>query len=132
MRNIGQAAEVSGLPTKTVRYYADVGLVTPKARSDAGYRLYSDDEVARLVFIRRARSFGFSIDACRELLALFADKNRASAEVKRLAAGHLRELDQRMRELRALRSELGALVEACRGDQDPDCPIIESLAAKKS
>lgn len=128
MRSIGEAAAAAGLPTKTVRYYADSGLLTPRTRSAAGYRLYSDDEIAKLVFIRRARSFGFSIDACRSLLDLYADDARASADVKRIAQAHLAALDQRMRELEALRDELGALVDACQGDARPSCPILSGLA----
>lgn len=128
MFNIGEAAQTAGLPTKTVRYYADVGLVTPRARSEAGYRLYSDQEIAKLVFIRRARSFGFSIEDCRELLDLYADQSRASADVKHIASQHVAALDAKMKELQALRDELGALVEACRGDERPNCPIIDGLA----
>ena len=130
MKNIGEAAKAADLPVKTVRYYADIGLVAPSARSEAGYRLYSEAEIARLVFIRQARSFGFSVDASRELLSLYADASRASADVKRIASRHVETLDAKMRELQALRDKLGALVEACQGDDRPDCPIIESLAAK--
>lgn len=128
MRNIGEAARAADLPTKTVRYYADVGLVAPRARSGSGYRLYSDEEIEKLVFIRRARRFGFSIEACRELLDLYADEDRASADVKRIASAHLSAIDAQMRELQALRDELGALVDACKGDERPSCPIIRGLS----
>lgn len=132
--NIGAAAHAAGLPVKTVRYYADIGLVTPSARDPNGYRKYTDDELAKLVFARRARAFGFSIDEVRELLDLYEDRNRSSADVKRIAEHRLETIEERMRELEALRTELTRLVEACRGDERPDCPIISSFAkrAKKS
>lgn len=128
MKTIGEAAAAAGLPAKTVRYYADIGLIAPNARSASGYRLYGRDAIAKLIFVRRAREFGFSIEGCRELLSLYEDRDRSSADVKRLAARHLSELDGRMRELMALRDELAALVEACRGDDRPDCPILHGLA----
>ena len=126
--NIGTAARASGLSTKTVRYYADIGLVVPDGRSEGGYRQYGRREVAQLVFVRRARAFGFSIDQTRELLGLWEDRNRASADVKRVAEARLGEIDARMRELEELRGELARLVEACRGDERPDCPIIRGFA----
>ena len=88
--NIGAASRASGLPTKTVRYYADIGLVEPPSRTGAGYRSYDESAVRKLAFVRRAREFGFSIDECRGLLALYEDKNRNSADVKRVAAARLR------------------------------------------
>ena len=128
MMTIGEVAQVADLPTKTVRYYADIGLVVPCGRSEAGYRLYGDDELARLVFVRRARSFGFSVDACRELLGLYGDQDRTSRDVKELALARLREIDARMAELKSLRADLSRLADACHGDGRPDCPILETLA----
>lgn len=126
--NISQAAEASGLPVKTVRYYADIGLARPAGRSESGYRLYDAAAVERLIFLRRARAFGFSIEDCRELLGLFADKNRASADVKRLAEGRLAEMRRMLAELKALEGDLARLVSACHGDERPDCPILDRFA----
>lgn len=125
---IGDAARASGLPVKTVRYYADIGLVAPSGRGGNGYRDYSERDVRRLGFVRRARAFGFSIDECRELLGLYADRGRASADVKRIAEARIVELDRQMAELAALRSDLQHLAEACAGDGRPDCPILNGLA----
>ena len=125
---IGAAARAAGLPVKTVRYYADIGLVVPDGRSDSGYRQYSDGELRKLIFARHARSFGFSIDQTRELLSLYGDKKRSSADVKQIAKKRLADIRERMAELQELHDELTHLVEACRGDSRPDCPIINSLA----
>ena len=129
---IGAAARASGLSTKTVRYYADIGLVAPSGRGANGYREYGEGDVRRLAFVRRARSFGFSVDECRELLALYADRGRASAAVKEIALARIGELDRQMAELSALRADLSRLAEACRGDGEPDCPILNSLAGNRS
>lgn len=129
--NIGTAARASGLPTKTVRYYADIGLVAPQGRAGNGYRAYGPSEVARLNFVRRARAFGFSVEECRELLGLYADRNRASADVKQLALARIARIDAQMAELTQLRADLTRLAEACRGDGDPDCPILNSLAGSR-
>lgn len=128
--NIGAAAKESGLPIKTVRYYADIGLVTPGARSESGYRQYSATELNKLIFARRARAFGFSIEETRELLSLYEDRNRSSADVKSIATGRLDDIQNKMSELQALHDELAHLVQACRGDDRPDCPIISGFAAK--
>ena len=125
--NISQAAKATDLPVKTVRYYADIGLVEPASRSDAGYRIYDDAALRKLAFIRRARAFGFSIDDCRELLGLYSDPDRSSADVKRVAERQLEEIDRKAKELAALREELAHLVHACRGDTRPDCPIMDYL-----
>ncbi|MCI4661792.1 MAG: Cu(I)-responsive transcriptional regulator [Neomegalonema sp.] len=125
---IGEVARIAGLPTKTVRYYADIGLVAPEGRSATGYRLYDAAALRRLVFIRRARAFGFSIEECRELLLLYDDQQRSSADVKRLASAHVAALDRQMQELSALRDELAHLVASCHGDGRPDCPILSGLA----
>ncbi len=128
--NIGTAAREAGLPTKTVRYYADIGLVRPQGRGDNGYRDYGVGEVQRLKFVRRARAFGFSVEECRELLGLYADRNRASADVKQIAQQRIERIDAQMAELAALRDDLARLAEACRGDGRPDCPILSGLAGK--
>ena len=125
--NISQAAHVAGLPVKTVRYYEDIGLVKAPARSAAGYRQYDDDTVNKLNFVRRSRAFGFSIKECRELLGLYHDTARQSAHVKRIASKRLLEVQQKQRDLKALHDELERLVNFCKGDQNPQCPIIDHL-----
>lgn len=126
--NISAAAEASGLPVKTVRYYADIGLVDAASRTSAGYRTYDDSAVRKLVFIRRAREFGFTIEECKELLGLYQDEHRTSAEVKRIASQRLEEIRVKQQELQKLYDELSHLVTACKGDHRPDCPIIDYLA----
>ena len=126
--NISKAAESAGLPVKTVRYYADIGLVSPEGRTDAGYRTYDDKAVRKLAFARRAREFGFTIEECRELLGLYEDQNRTSAEVKRIASHRLEEIREKQAELQKLHDELSHVVSACRGDNRPDCPIIDHFS----
>lgn len=126
--NIGQAAEASGLPTKTIRYYENIGLVVAN-RQHNGYRHYSVEQVHKLRFIQRARSLGFSVDECRNLLSLYEDRNRASAEVKQLAQARLADIDRKVEELRTMRAALAKLVHACHGDDLPDCPILDNLAS---
>lgn len=123
--NISQAAKTAGLPTKTVRYYADIDLVAPDGRSSAGYRTYRDTQIKKLIFVRRAREFGFSIEECRGLLDLYQDQTRSSADVKRLAQVRLEDIEHKQTELQSLHDDLSNLVKACRGDDRPDCPIID-------
>ena len=125
--NISAAAKTAGLPVKTVRYYADIGLVSAPERSKAGYRTYDESAVRKLVFIRRAREFGFSIGQCRELLSLYEDRDRSSADVKRIATRRLEDIAEKQRELQSLHDDLAHLVDACKGDDRPDCPIIDGL-----
>lgn len=127
--NVGQAATKSGLPVKTVRYYADIGLVEPLGRSNAGYRIYGDAEISKLVFIRRARAFDFSINDCRDLLGLYQDKSRSSRDVKKMALKRLEQIDEKLNELNKLRDELARVATECRGDNRPDCPILNSFSA---
>lgn len=122
---ISSAAKLSGLPVKTIRYYEDIGLVPAAGRTMAGYRDYDDKAVRSLSFVRRARNFGFSIEDCRELLGLYKDDERSSADVKALASKRLAEIKAKQAELDLLRRELQALVTACKGDDRPDCPIID-------
>ena len=131
MLSIGEAAKATGLPTKTVRYYADIGLVDPNGRSGNGYRLYGDSELSKLAFVRRARAFGFPVDTCRELLSLYEDSNRSSANVKSIALKRLGEIEEKLADLQKLRDELSHLAEACHGDDRPDCPILDSFAAQE-
>lgn len=125
--NIGEAADMTGLPSKTIRYYEDIGLVKPD-RAANGYRDYDDKDVHRLAFIQRSRSLGFTIDECRSLLSLYEDKERASSDVKALATDKIREIDRKLRELKSLRDTLKTLADHCHGDDRPDCPIINEIA----
>lgn len=124
---VAEAAARAGLPPKTLRYYEQIGLITPR-RQGNGYRDYDSADVNRLRFLRRARQMGFSIADCRLLLSLFEDDNRASADVKSIALRHLEQIDARIDEMNALRSNLARLVEACHGDMRADCPILDGLA----
>ena len=127
--NIGTAAERAGLPPKTIRYYEDIGLLVPE-RLDNGYRDYSSDDVHRLRFLQRSRSLGFSVEECRQLLSLYGDRHRESAEVKQIAEAKLREIDAKLAELRGLRDTLRHLVMNCHGDGRPECPILDELAGE--
>ena len=129
--NIGDVAERTGVPPKTIRYYEDIGLVSP-ARTGNGYRAFRMADVHKLIFLGRARALGFSIEDCRRLLALWDDETRTSAEVKGLAEAQLEAIDAKIASLREMRGTLAHLVEACHGDDRPDCPIIESLSSKRN
>lgn len=126
--NIGNASRESGVSAKMIRYYEQIGLLTPAKRSDAGYRLYSPDEIHALRFIRQARRLGFPVDDIRKLLALWQDRSRASAEVKSIAIDHVAELDERIAELTNIRNTLADLAAHCNGDERPECPILARLA----
>jgi Cu(I)-responsive transcriptional regulator len=131
LSGVAEAAAASGLPPKTVRYYDEIGLVRP-ARSANGYRAYGPPELRKLAFVARARDLGFSIEDCRALLGLYEDRGRASADVKRLAGGHLQAIDRKIDELRAMRAALAELVDRCCGDDRPDCPILRGLAGESA
>ena len=127
--NIGTAARQSGLPPKTIRYYEEIGLLTAD-RAANGYRDYSNEDVHRLRFVQRSRSLGFSVEECRQLLSLYTDRDRASADVKAIATEKLAQIDRKIAELTGLREMLGHLVENCHGDARPDCPIIDGLSGR--
>ena len=129
--NVGDAAERSGLPAKTIRYYEEIGLIQP-ARAGNGYRDYSGDDIHRLAFLRRARNLGFSIDDCRQLMALYQDRDRASHDVREIAAAHVRAIEEKVRELQSMRATLQTLIHACHGDHRPDCPILDDMAGAAS
>lgn len=124
---IGQAARASGVSAKMIRHYEAIGLIGTAHRRNSNYRAFDSDDVHRLGFIRRARSLGFSVDQIRELLRLWSDRDRSSADVKAIAAAHLGDLEHRISELRAMSQILERLVCACEGDERPHCPIIEGL-----
>ena len=129
MTTIGEAAERSGMPAKTIRYYEEIGLIGPATRAENGYRSYDDTDVHTLRFVKRARGLGFSIRDCQELLSMYRDRNRASADVKALATARIEEIDRKMAELAGMRSTLATLAEKCHGDDRPDCPILDDLAS---
>lgn len=129
--NIGKAAAESGLQPTTIRYYEQIGLISSTRKAN-GYRDYSDNDIHQMRFVNQARSLGFDIEDCRKLLQLYANPQRASADVKRVAEDHLVAVEQKIKELSAMRRSLSKLVEACQGDQRPDCPIIDSLAKPSS
>jgi Cu(I)-responsive transcriptional regulator len=125
--NIGDVAERSRLPAKTIRYYEDIGLIRPD-RSANGYRSFREAHIHKLAFLGRARSLGFTIEECRALLALYEDPGRASADVKQVAREHLAQIDRKIAELGSMRKTLSRLVDHCHGDDRPDCPILDELA----
>jgi Cu(I)-responsive transcriptional regulator len=127
---IGEAAEASGVSAKMIRHYEAVGLLPAAARRDSGYRAYEDGDVHRLRFIRRARDLGFSLAEIAGLLALWGDRGRASAEVKRLALAHVEALETKARDLSAMAATLRHLAAHCHGDERPECPILEELAGE--
>lgn len=134
MLNIGQAAAASGVSAKMIRHYEENGLIPKARRTAAGYRVYGEADVHTLRFVRRARDLGFSIREIDVLLGLWRNRRRASADVKRLAMEHVRELDVRIAEMQAMRATLANLAQHCHGDARPDCPILDDLsheAAKK-
>ena len=126
--DIGRASKASGVSVKMIRHYEEIGLLGKVARTYANYRVYSGNNVHTLRFIKRARALGFSIDDIRELLSLWQNKSRPSASVKRIAAGHLEGLKQRIAEMQQMVATLEHLSHHCHGDQRPDCPILEDLA----
>ncbi|QJE03602.1 Cu(I)-responsive transcriptional regulator [Massilia forsythiae] len=127
--NIGAAAAASGVTAKMIRHYEAIGLLPAARRSEAGYRLYAGQDVRVLQFIHRARELGFSLERIAELLALWQDQGRASADVRSLARRHIVELERKIAELQAMKRTLAALADSCHGDQRPDCPILDDLAA---
>ncbi|ODT47451.1 Cu(I)-responsive transcriptional regulator [Devosia sp. 63-57] len=126
--NIGEAAEQSGVSAKMIRYYEQIGLVSAPRRTDSNYRVYGDDEVHVLRFIKRARTLGFSVEETGTLLALWRDKTRASAEVRDIASTHIEALETKIAELQGMVKTLSHLVHCCHGDNRPDCPILDDLA----
>jgi len=128
--NIGDVAQRAGLPAKTIRYYEEIGLITPM-RDTNGYRRFRDSDLHKLAFLGRARALGFTIEDCRKPLALYDDKTRASADVKHLAKAHLDKIEDKITQLQSMRDTLSELVQSCAGDNRPDCPILSDLATGK-
>ena len=127
--NIGQAAAASGVSAKMIRYYESIGLVRETARTESGYRIYGEKDLHTLRFVKRARGLGFSLEQIGELLSLWQDSGRASADVKSIAMSHVDDLNQRIVELTEMRDTLATLAQTCHGDNRPDCPILQSLGS---
>jgi Cu(I)-responsive transcriptional regulator len=132
MMNIGEAAAASGVSAKMIRYYEETGLIPPAGRTGSGYRTYGPKEVQILRFVRRARDLGFPMEKVADLLALWRDRERASADVRRLAEAQVEALEARIREMQEMKASLEHLVHACAGDDRPDCPILDDLGGKES
>jgi MerR family copper efflux transcriptional regulator len=128
---IGEAAAQSGVSAKMIRYYEEIGLVPRSARRPQGYRDYGSQDVHRLQFVARARDLGFTIKEIAELLRLYSDRRRSSADVKRIALGHVAELEAKIRAMHQLKRTLQQLAERCHGDHRPECPILEDLARRE-
>ena len=126
--NIGETSAATGVSAKMIRHYESVGLIPVASRTFAGYRLYADADLHRLRFIKRARTLGFSMRQIETLLALWNDKHRASSEVKKMAQGHVAELEAKILEMQAMQRTLANLARHCQGNQRPDCPILDDLA----
>ncbi|WP_404378841.1 Cu(I)-responsive transcriptional regulator [Caenispirillum salinarum] len=126
--NISQAARRSGVPAKTIRYYESIDLIPEADRTASGYRVYSDKDVERLRFIHHSRRLGFSVKEVADLLALWEDRSRASADVKAVASRRVEEIDAKIAELTSIRDTLLHLMDRCHGDDRPDCPILDTLA----
>ncbi|HEU6441591.1 MAG TPA: Cu(I)-responsive transcriptional regulator [Microvirga sp.] len=129
--NIGHAAAASGVSAKMIRYYESIGLIPKTVRTEAGYRVYSDQDVHTLRFIRRARDLGFSVEQIADLVSLWRDRERASKDVKAIALDHVGVLERKIRELQEMASTLKHLAENCCGDSRPHCPILEELASEE-
>ncbi len=126
--NISKAAKATGLTPKTIRYYESIELISPAYRQDNGYREYNDANLKELTFISQARELGFTLKECAELLNLYKDKSRKSADVKALAIRKIEDMEKKIAQLQSIRDSLKIMTECCQGDELPHCPIIDSLA----
>lgn len=126
--NIGEASQASGVSAKMIRYYEQIGLISPATRADNNYRLYGDQEVHNLRFIKRARTLGFSLEETEALLKLWQDNARESSAVKEIALTHIADLERKIKDMRGMVRTLTHLAHCCGGDHRPDCPILDDLA----
>lgn len=128
--NIGAASERSGVSARMVRHYEGLGLLPDVARTESGYRQYTEADIHSLQFIKRSRDLGFSIEEIAELVGLWHNRRRASASVKKIAQRHLDDLEERIASMQAMQRTLSHLVHCCHGDGRPDCPILDDLAGR--
>ena len=128
--NIGEAAEATGVTAKMIRHYEQIGLIRAAGRTGSGYRTYGPKDLSTLSFIRRSRDLGFSMDEIATLLGLWKDKDRASAHVKKVAQAHIDNLSERIAAMQTIQRSLQTLVQCCHGDDEPNCPILDDLAAE--
>jgi MerR family copper efflux transcriptional regulator len=128
--NIGQAAARSGVSAKMIRHYESIGLLPSARRTFSNYRLYSEADVHTLGFVARARHLGFSLAEIEDLLGLWQDRGRKSADVREIALRHVRDLDERIAQLKSMRRTLQRLAGDCHGDDRPECPILDDLASQ--
>jgi Cu(I)-responsive transcriptional regulator len=128
--NIGEASKASGVSAKMIRHYESLGLLREARRTYAGYRIYDENDIHTLRFVRRARDLGFPMKDIEQLLGLWRNRRRSSRDVRRVAQRHIIELEQKIEELQAMKRTLEQLVLDCHGDHRPDCPILDDLAAE--
>lgn len=126
--NIGEVAKASGINAKLIRHYEAIGIIPKASRTDSGYRVYSDNDVNILTFVKHARSLGFSMKEIKKLVSLWRNKSRTSSEVKALANVHIKEMEQKILELQEMVKTLKHLSKHCHGDDRPNCPILDGLA----
>jgi Cu(I)-responsive transcriptional regulator len=125
---IGRAAKSSAVSAKMIRHYESIGLLPRAQRTNAGYRLYDENDVHTLRFIQRARSLGFPLETIRTLLALWRNRRRSSAQVKELSLRHVEGLERKIAEMQGMVRTLKHLAHTCHGDERPECPILDDLA----
>ncbi len=130
--NISKAAEATGLTSKAIRYYEEMGLITPAMRKDNGYRDYNDTHLRELLFISQSRELGFTLKECADLINLYKDQGRKSADVKKLALQKIDDVENKISQLHIIRKSLKEMTECCHGDEMPDCPILDKLASDKN
>ena len=128
--NIGKVSKLTNLTVKTIRYYDIINLVKPYQNKLTGYRDYSNEDISKLMFVGKARRFNFSINECKELLSLYEDKNRSSKEVKKITLEKIKQIDNKLNDLNDLKQELTFLAKSCKGNERPDCPILDALSRK--
>lgn len=128
--NISEAAKLSGISAKMIRHYEKIGLIPDSTRTQANYRIFKESDIHSLIFIKRARSLGFSMKRIATLLDLYHDKNRSSADVKKLASQHIEELEETMQKLQQMTDALRELADSCQGDHRPDCPILAGMSCE--
>lgn len=128
--NIGETAKISGVNAKLIRYYESIGIIPRASRTDSGYRVYTENDVHTLRFVRRARSLGFSMKEIKKLIGLWRNRSRASADVKALVQAQVHQLENKIQELELMKDTLKHLARNCHGDGRPNCPILDDLAKK--